>query len=397
MIRRAELLPALLPDCSIPGLYIHIPFCFHKCHYCDFYSITRQNVERMQTFVQRLLAEADLWKTGQGPTLQPRTVFFGGGTPSLLPIQLMADLLKGLKERFDFSRLEEWTVEVNPATASEEYLGMLRSHGIDRISFGAQSFDQSELKVLERHHDPEDVARSLDHARAAGFKRLNIDLIYAIPGQSIESWSKSLDFAVSLGLRHYSCYGLTYESNTPIAVRKRLGLLKATDDQVELAMLHHTRQRLAAVGCPAYEISNYSAAGEECRHNLLYWTGGSYVGIGPSAASHIDGHRFKNAPHLGEWEQAIDRGILATTETETLSPRQRAGELAMLQLRLARGLEFDDYSTRTGFDARQLFGPQIAQLTKLGLISLDERRLQLTEAGLNVADSVAAEFVDFRT
>jgi oxygen-independent coproporphyrinogen-3 oxidase len=334
-----------------------------------------------------------MWASSKsGPTLRPRTVFFGGGTPSLLPIEQMQRLLSGLKNRFDFTQLEEWTVEVNPATASEEYCQMLRSAGIDRISFGAQSFDRSELATLERHHDPADVPRSIELARQAGFSRLSVDLIYAIPGQNLDSWKRSLEAAIELGLSHYSCYGLTYEPNTPIAVKKRLGQLTAAGDDLELSMLHHARRRLAEVGCPAYEISHYAAPAQECRHNLLYWTGGSYIGLGPSAASHIQGHRFKNRPHLGEWEQAIDRGELPAADVEILSPRRRADELVMLELRLSRGLRFDDYATRTGFDARSVYADQIERLCALGLLKADDAGFGLTEQGLNVADAVAAEF-----
>src|SRR5688572_22387435 len=161
--------PASLPKIEVPGLYVHVPFCFHKCHYCDFYSITRQSPERMERFVDLVLAEADQWTSGDGPTCKPHTVFFGGGTPSLLPIDAMRRLLRGLRDRFDFSLLDEWTVEVNPATASLDYCAMLHEHGVNRLSFGAQSFDRGELAVLERHHDPDDVVRSVEIARAAGF------------------------------------------------------------------------------------------------------------------------------------------------------------------------------------------------------------------------------------
>jgi oxygen-independent coproporphyrinogen-3 oxidase len=230
-------------------------------------------------------------------------------------------------------------------------------------------------------------------AQAAGFKRLNIDLIYAIPGQTMDSWQRSLESAIDLGLRHYSCYGLTYESNTAIAVRKRLGEFQPAADELELEMLHYTRRRLADAGCPAYEISNYAAAGEQCRHNLLYWNGGSYIGLGPSAASHVQGHRFRNRPHLGEWESAIDAGRLPATDVETLTPLQRAGERVMLQLRLTRGIDFDEYAACTGYDARTLYRHQIDRLDRLGLIEVDNSGLRLSRTGLNVADAVAAEFL----
>jgi oxygen-independent coproporphyrinogen-3 oxidase len=347
----------------------------------------------MREFVDRVLSEADQWTVANVPNLRPQTAFFGGGTPSLLPEEQMSRLLAGLRERFDFSELSEWTVEVNPATASLGYFQMLASHGVNRISLGAQSFDRQELALLERHHNPEDVPQSLKMAQAAGFKRLNIDLIYAIPGQTMDSWQRSLEAAIDLGLRHYSCYGLTYESNTAIAVRKRLGEFQPVADELELEMLHYTRRRLADAGCPAYEISNYAAAGEQCRHNLLYWNGGSYIGLGPSAASHVQGHRFRNRPHLGEWESAIDAGRLPATDVETLTPLQRAGERVMLQLRLTRGIDFDEYAACTGYDARTLYRHQIDRLDRLGLIEVDNSGLRLSRTGLNVADAVAAEFL----
>jgi oxygen-independent coproporphyrinogen III oxidase len=181
-----------IPKAGVEGLYVHIPFCFHKCHYCDFYSITRQPEERMSRYVDLALHEADLWVQHQGSqAVSPRTIFFGGGTPTLLPLALMRRLIRGLQERFDLAQVEEWTVECNPATVREaygaDYLAMLREEGVDRLSFGAQSFDLRELAILERHHNPADVAASLVTARSAGFQRLNVDLIYAIPGQDLES------------------------------------------------------------------------------------------------------------------------------------------------------------------------------------------------------------------
>ena len=359
---------------QVPGLYVHIPFCFHKCHYCDFYSITRQTPERMNRFVDLLLAEADMWTVEPAPVVRPKTVFFGGGTPSLLPIDQMQRLIAGLRQRFDFSELNEWTVEVNPATASLEYCRMLRESGVDRLSFRAQSFDRDELKTLERHHNPDDVPRSIEMA-AGGWlyaPERRFDLWHPgnrrsrfpveLPEQSITSWERSLSAAIALSVPHISAYNLTYELNTPIAVKKRLGQLVPTAEMIELEMLHLARRRLAESGRLPYEISNYATHGEECRHNLLYWTGGSYVGLGPSAASHIEGTRFKNRPHLGEWESAIEAGHLPAQDVETLTPEQRRGELVMLLLRLTRGVSYAEYSARTGRDARSDFPEQLARL-----------------------------------
>jgi oxygen-independent coproporphyrinogen III oxidase len=382
-----------LPAVTVPGLYVHIPFCRHKCHYCDFYSITGQTTERMTQFVDRLLKEAATWTDGGGPRLQPRTVFFGGGTPTLLPVQEMRRLITGLRGLFDFSHCNEWTVEANPATVTAEYCRILREQGVTRLSFGAQSFDRAELAMLERHHDPADVGESVRLARAAGFGRINVDLIYAICGQNLQSWARSLEIAIALGTEHISCYGLTYEPGTPLAARQRMGTVQAVAPEAELEMMAHARRCLADAGFGAYEISNYARPGEECRHNLLYWTGGDYISLGPSAASHVQGCRWKNHGHLGRWEQAIDRNESAATEMEHLSPRRRAGELAMLTLRLRRGLVFDDYSPRFDLDGRELFAEPAERLRRLGFVQVDDLGVRLTERGLAVADSVAGEFL----
>lgn len=394
LARASALEPQHLPAVIVDALYIHVPFCFHKCHYCDFYSITRQSPQRMRHFVERVLQEAAMWSNlAAAPRIKPRTIFFGGGTPSLLPLEQMQELIQGLRHRFDLSAVDEWTVEANPATVSLEYSRMLRENGIDRLSFGAQSFRPSELAILERHHDPEDVPRSVEIARSVGFDRLNIDLIFAIPGQDLESWSQSLEAAIALKTPHLSCYALTYEPNTAMAVRKRLGHFAGADESVELEMLHHTRDRLSAVGLPPYEVSNFAAPGEACRHNLNYWMGGNYIGLGPSAASHVQGWRWRNRPHLREWEEAIDDARLPACEIETLSPTRRAGELAMLMLRLERGIEFGEFTARTGEDLRTRYADTIDRLHRPGLLEVSPTCVRLTRAGLNVADAIAAEFL----
>jgi oxygen-independent coproporphyrinogen-3 oxidase len=393
--------PTSLPAARVEALYVHVPFCFHKCHYCDFYSITRQSPERMTRYVDLILREAEIWSAARQIDIRPRTVFFGGGTPTLLPPEQMSRLLQGLRRRLDLSGVTEWTIEANPATVTAEYCRMLRAAGVDRLSFGAQSFDPRELKVLERHHDPEDVPRSLELARGAGFTRLNLDLIFAIPGQDLPSWQRSLERAIALHTPHLSCYGLTYEPNTPIAVRRRLGQVIAAEESLELEMLRHTRRRLTEVGLPPYEVSNYARSGEECRHNLVYWTGGNYVALGPSAASHVEGWRWRNRPHLGEWERAVEgsgpgasgAAFLPAIEVETLSPARRAGELAMLELRLSRGIDFDGFAARTGFDARALWGTEIDRYAAAGLLWKSPRGFGLTERGLVVADALSAEFL----
>lgn len=380
--------PAALAGGGVAALYVHVPFCFHKCHYCDFYSITRQTPERMDRFVALTLAELDLWLE-PGP-IAPRTIFFGGGTPSLLPVDAMRRLLDGLHERLDLSTLNEWTVEVNPATADAEFLRVLRAAGVDRISLGAQSFEPSELATLERHHEPDDVERSIAMCRDAGFERLNIDLIYAIPGQTLDTWQRSLDRAATMRLEHYACYNLTYEPNTPMAVKQRLGRLEVIEESIELQMLQRARAFMSGVGRPPYEVSNY---GTPCRHNLNYWTGGDYLGIGPSAASHVRGTRFKNRPHLGEWERAIDDGALPTIEIDQMSPDEREGEMMMLGLRLAEGVDRAAFAARFGRLIDERFPETLSRMAQIALIEATPTHVRLAPAGLPVADAIAAEFL----
>jgi oxygen-independent coproporphyrinogen-3 oxidase len=270
---------------------------------------------------------------------------------------------------------------------------MLREFGVDRISFGAQSFDRRELAVLERHHEPEDVARSVEAARAAGIKRINVDLIFAIPGQSMEMWGKSLEAALELGTKHLSAYNLTYEPNTPLTVKKKMGQVTAVEEGLELAMLEATRSRMAAAGLPAYEISNFAALGQECQHNLRYWNGEDYIGLGPSAASHVQGHRWKNAGNLGKWEEGIGKVELPAVDMEILSPRQRMGELAMLQLRLASGIDVAEFRRRTGEDPRSAFADPIERYTAERLLECSDTEVRLTKSGIRFADAIAAEFL----
>lgn len=384
--------PQLLPRQLVPGLYVHVPFCFHKCHYCDFYSITHQSDDRMNAFVDRILHEAEMWHN-DAPPLRPRTIFFGGGTPSLLPIESMRRLLTGLRDRIDLSDVDEWTVEVNPATAELDYCRMLRELGVTRLSFGAQSFDRGELKMLERHHDPADVPRSVDIARTAGFTRINVDLIFGVPGQSMQSWMNSLEAALQLKTPHISCYALTYEPNTPMAVKKRMGTIQAIEESLELEMLRETRLRLRSENLPPYEISNFASPGEECRHNLLYWDGGSYIGLGPSASSHVHGSRWKNRGHLGDWERAVDANELPITDAETLEHSRRLREHAMLRLRLADGINRADFAARWNVDPITVFEDPITRYSRANLLSVTSDAIVLTEEGIAVADAIAAEFL----
>ena len=380
-----------LPREPIRGLYVHVPFCAHKCHYCDFYSITRQSEKRMADFVERLLAEAELW--ADAAKFAVETVFIGGGTPSLLPRRDMVRLLSGLASVFDLSRVTEFTVEVNPATADLDDLKSMRDGGVDRVSFGAQSFDPNALRVLERHHDPRDVPEAVELARRAGIGRQSLDLIYAIPGQTLAEWDASLAAALATGVEHLSCYGLTYEPNTPLAVRRRLGRVEAASDDLEIQMFRHARARLRDAGLDAYEISNYAKPGGESRHNLGYWRGGNYAGLGPSAASHVGGVRWRNEPHLGRWERGVDEGQLAAIEVERLDPPERLLERLWLGLRKSEGVDVSAAAADLGATTWVGLSSELEALVADAWLQRADGRLTLSDRALPVADAVAAKIL----
>ena len=389
---RVEL--ADLPPIPAKSLYLHVPFCLQKCRYCDFYSVAQASPDQLARFVDAVLREATIWqKFIQSTGTVFQTVFFGGGTPTVLPPDQMSRLLSGLRKRMPIAPDAEWTVEVNPATVDESYCRRLIAEGVNRLSIGAQSFIDNELALLGRIHPAQAVVRTVDAARAAGFDRLSLDLMYAIPGQTLESWQASLTHAVELGVEHLSCYCLTLESGTPLWRMIQNGELAEADEQTQLAYMKLTRAFLAAKGFAAYEISNYAVPGQECRHNLVYWRGQNYIGLGPAAASHISGHRWRNQAALEPYHQAINAHRLPVADSEVLTLQQRIGELAMLMLRTAEGIDCQQFANILGVDPLHIFAGALPELERMGLLAYSNNRIALTETGVCVADSVTANLI----
>ncbi len=353
------------PGSAARSLYIHIPFCFHKCHYCDFYSIVDKQ-DRQEAFAARLIAELEALAPWAGAPL--RTIFVGGGTPSLLRPDLWKRLLACLGERFDLggrgerkenreqrgesreerraSREErgerigvEFTVECNPETVSPELMDILVGGGVTRVSIGAQSFRREHLKTLERWHEPENVARAIAMARAAGITRQSVDLIFGIPGQTVADWREDLAHALSLGTEHLSCYDLTYEPGTAMTRRLALGQFTPADEDVEVEMFGVTLDMLRRAGLERYEVSNFARPGCECRHNLAYWRQEQWLAAGPSASAHVGGHRWKNRPRLDDYLSLSDRGFAPITDHEGPDAGRALAERIMTGLRLAEGLD----------------------------------------------------------
>lgn len=371
------------------GLYIHIPFCRRKCGYCDFYS-RPYRPDLAEALVGALLSELRI--VFDPSTMRVVTIFIGGGTPTSLPDDLLARILVELNAWVRPDATVEFTVEANPETVDETTVALLRARGVNRLSLGVQSFDRSELQVLDRGHRPEDVIRGVSLARGAGIPHLNLDLIFAIPGQSISTWRDSLRRAMELDPDHVSCYGLTYEPGTKLHSRREAGSVRPVAEDVEAEMYTAAVDLLAEGGFDRYEISNFARPGGRCRHNLRYWHQEPVIGVGPSASGYLGGQRWKNVTDVEEYVRMLGRKEKPVMEAERLSPYRRAGELAVLLLRTADGIHNREFEEKTGFDPLSLFADITGKHQRAGLMDVSPGGIRLTREGLLLADTVLADF-----
>lgn len=371
-----------VPEPPVAGrcrsLYVHVPFCFHKCHYCDFYSLV-DDESRHEPFVRTLLAELESASEFLAPELE--TIFVGGGTPTLLSPALWSEVLERLRPRCGDST--EFTVEANPETVTPELAATLNGGGVNRISIGCQSFHPAHLKTLERWHEPANVGRSMEIFRRAGIENLNLDLIFGIPGQTLADWIEDLDRAMELEPDHLSCYGLTYETNTPLYVKMKSGGITPIDSDVEADMYEATMERLAAAGYEQYELSNWARPGRRCRHNMVYWTNGDWWALGPSASGHVCGLRWKNASRVSEYIDERERAgwLPPIAEWERVDESTRVGEEFMLGLRLNQGLPASRLETLLRLDGGVRRRAEINRLMALGFLEQTPDALRLTRAG----------------
>ncbi len=364
----------------IRHLYVHTPFCAKVCPYCAFY-VHLGGVAQQREFVAALREE---WRRAREEfSLALETVYFGGGTPSLLAPKLFAELVWALQDTAREGRLEEFTLEVNPATVTPEKAAAWREAGVNRISLGAQSFDPTLLKTLGRQHAPEDIPATVELLRAQGFDNINLDLMFALPGQSEGQWDETLRLAMACAPEHVSAYALTYEEDTPFFERLSTGEWRQ-DEQREIAMFERTRAVLGKAGLHGYEISNFARSGYESHHNLGYWRGADYLGLGPSAVSTVDGLRWKNVPDTAAYVKRIVRGESVRTEHEALDAATLAKERIMFGLRMREGVARSEFAA---LDRR------LNELEDLGLACIRDGRVCLTPRGQLVADSVAGMFV----
>ncbi len=386
------------------SLYVHVPFCIRRCAYCDF-ATAPYDADSAEAYLRRLRVELERVPVGS----KLRTIFFGGGTPTALSEPQLERLLSDVRGRLgctsdrldtqlsSCSRLEEWTCEANPESVTPAKARLLKSAGVDRVSLGAQSFQPAVLAALGREHAPEHVFRALDLLRDAGFTRLTLDLMFAAPGETSRELEHDLDTITALGLDHVSAYCLTYEPGTPLTRMRAEGRVTAETDDVELLQYRLVRERLAAAGLRHYEISNYARPGHESRHNLVYWRGEEYFGVGLGAGSYEWGTRRTNtrvlSEYLGDWRGAP----FPPHEAETLDPAAKARERMILGLRLRDGIAIADFEHTTGFALPSLYRDgEIERLRERGWleqVGLPDERLRLTDRGLELADEVFVDLV----
>jgi len=378
------------------GLYVHIPWCRTKCPYCDFNSHAAAvwPERRYSDALIRELSHRAAEHAWHGATVE--TVFFGGGTPSLFSGGAIERVLGAVGDSFRTSPDVEITLEANPGTVTVDRLRDFRSAGVNRLSFGIQSFQPHLLKVLGRLHTVEETRLVMPMARAAGFSNVNLDLIFAVPGQTRDDWKKDLETAIAAAPEHVSAYNLTYEEGTPFFDMRREGRLRPVDDELEAIFFEDARSTLGGAGYRPYEVSNFALPGRESRHNLNYWRAGAYLGLGAGAHSWHPtgdgGRRWSNERDPGRYmELCLDRGGAAVFE-ERLDSRQSAGEFAFLNLRLAEGFAEDAFRERFGVDFGNAF-PECRDLESDGLLERARGRVRLTSRGLMVADAVFATFV----
>lgn len=367
---------------------MHVPFCAHKCGYCDFASVAGADA-----LADRYLDALEQEITRLGTPQPVETIFIGGGTPTRLEAPQLRRLLELVATWFPLQPDGEWTVEANPETLDEAKADVLARAGVNRVSLGAQSFRPATLRVLERNHTPGQVARALELVRPR-FPRWSLDLIFGVPGSTLADWQTDLETALDLGPVHLSCYGLVYEKGTALWKQWNAGAVHALGEETERAMFAHTIDRLDEVGLSQYEISNFARSGHESRHNLVYWANDAYFGIGLGAARYARGVRSSNTRELMAYIRRLESDGDPTGPTERLDPEARARETAVLMLRRThRGLERDDFTLRTGFDLDALAGETLTRYARLGLIDDDGRRIRFTREGLFVADSVLSDLL----
>lgn len=375
-------------DSPAVALYVHVPFCLAKCRYCDFYSLPL-TPELAGRFVQAALTEMNLRREELAASAE--TIFLGGGTPTALGTSPLDQLLGALAPLAADGC--EFSVESNPGTLTDELAGLMRRQGVNRVNLGAQSFHDDELRLLGRIHTALQARQAVEMLRRKGFDNLGLDLIYGIPGQTLDTWRQSLRQALDLGLAHLSCYALSFEPGTPLCHDLAAGKVAAMDESLQKECYHLAIESAAAAGLEHYEISNFAAPGRRCRHNLVYWKNESYLGLGPAAVSYVGGVRRKNPPSLEAYLQALEAGRLPETLDERIAGKMKLAETLMLGLRMIDGVDRAEFSRRFGVDPLTAFPSSLPRYWQLGALVVTDSAIRIAREYLFVADTILADIV----
>ena len=376
------------------AVYIHLPFCVQKCLYCDFAS-GPATTDEIAAYMRLLTKEIRSFEA-IGSLYRVETVFFGGGTPSVVAPFYIAQLLNQLRGEYEFAPDPEITIEANPGTLSAEKLVTYREAGVNRLSLGLQSVHESELKLLGRIHSFEDFLESFDLARQAGFKNINVDLMSALPKQTLGKWKKTLETVAELNPEHISAYALSIEEGTPFYDRYaegRIGRLDLPGEELDRAMYHFTKEYLAGSGYYRYEFSNYAKKGFESRHNMTYWTLGDYVGFGRAAHSYLQGRRFANPPEKDAYPEASRTAYQRFRATAPQSEKEAMEEYMFLGLRTSRGVSREDFQKRFGKPFPKQYEKELLELYRQDLVEQAGGRIWLTDAGIDVSNIILARFL----
>ena len=378
---------------SPSGIYIHVPFCIGKCRYCDFYSIDQLN--RIPDYVAALQNEMALVHSNAGPDLPGAdTLYFGGGTPSLLPLPALASLVDQAVFLWDLSADAEITMEANPATLGTQALDTLRGIGINRLNIGVQSLFQENLSFLGRIHSAFQAREAVEAARRAGFKNLGIDMIYGLPGQSVSQWEKDLQQSIALGPDHLSCYILSFEPGTPMHSDLLSGRINRLDDAVVAEQFRLTHHLLTDTGYRHYEISNFARQGHISRHNRKYWNHNEYLGLGPAAHSYRHPKRWWNHRHLEDFLEIVKQGGLPIEGEECLDATQQLIEALYLGLRQDQGIDLDRLERDFPHRFENVFYTYLKNLCRQGHMIEDTRRYHLTVEGMLLSDGITRQLVE---
>lgn len=370
------------------GIYIHIPYCKTKCIYCDFYSIT--NLSRKDELVRAVLQEINERKGYLDEVVS--TIYFGGGTPSVLKTVDINSILQVIYTNFDVDNDAEITLEANPDDLTLDYLKTLRNIGINRLSIGIQSFDDKQLRAINRRHTAEMALHSVKLAQKAGFENISIDLIFGLPSQNLESWKKQLNKAMTLNVQHISAYGLIYEENTPLWKQMKAGKIAPADDELSVEMYDYLMKTCAKNGFEQYEISNFSKPGFRSKHNSSYWTQTPYIGIGPSAHSYNIHSRQWNISSVENYCRNITNRK-SYFEKEILSEKEKYNDLVMVSLRTIEGINLDTVRTQFGIKMHDYCIQLAAKYIENHKLHITNNFLRLTAEGILISDNIIVDLM----